>query len=136
DRHDVTWAVVGPTSDGHFDKQAAALELNRIRAAETERQTEIDAHETWRNDLSSLQHVLREFQTDYPVGWFGKQRQAIDVCEARLQEETENRSNLESRLTAVEKEMDDSSQALQQLSNRRHELQRHRDRVEDFERQF
>lgn len=136
DRHDVTWAVVGPTSDGHFDKQAAALELNRIRAAETERQTEIDAHETWRNDLSSLQHVLREFQTDYPMGWFGKQRQAIDVCEARLQEETENRNCLEARLKKVEQELDDSNQSLQKIANRRHELERHRDRVEDYVRQF
>jgi len=132
DRRDVIWTVVGPTSDGHFDKKAAALELNRIRAAETERQTEIDAHESWRNDLSALQHALREFQADYPAGWFGKQRQAIDVCEARLQEVNENRSLLEARLKTVEQELDNSNQALKETSNRRHELERHRDRVEDL----
>ena len=136
DRHDVTWAVVGPSSDGHFDKAAAALELNRIRSAEAERQTEIDSHESWRNDLSALQHALRAFQADYPIGWFGKQRQAIDVCEARLQEENENRARLEKQLTTVEKEFHEADRTLKEFSNRQHKLERHRDRVDDFLRQF
>jgi chromosome segregation ATPase len=136
DRHDVTWAIVGPTSDGHFDKAAAALELNRIRAVEALRQTEIDSHESWRDELSALQHALRVFQADFPAGWFGKQRQAIDVCDTRLHEESENRAGLEKQLTSLDAELQQADRVLKSLTKQQNERERHQDRVETYLRQF
>ncbi len=60
----------------------------------------------------------------------------MDVSEARLQEENENRAGLAKRLTKVEQEIHEADRGLKEISNGKHKLERHRDRVDDFVRQF
>jgi hypothetical protein len=136
DRHKLTWTVVGPTSDGHFDKEAAALDLNRIRHSDTQRRTEIENHESWRGELSALQHSLKSFQTEYPAGWFGTQRQALEVCGAQLNDSQDNCESLRRQIAATETQIGQAIQAQVQLSNRKAESIVHRDRVATYNRQF
>lgn len=136
DRDEVTWVVVGPTSDGHFDKAAAALDLNRLRSGEARRQTEIATCEAWREELSELQHSLRAFQADYPAGWWGKQRQAIEVCQASLQEDHDSLASSLRQLTEVETATEEANLTLKQLSAHQTELVRHLDGLESYVRQF
>jgi DNA repair exonuclease SbcCD ATPase subunit len=136
DRDELSWVVVGPTSDGHFDKEAAALDLNRIRNGEAQRQTEIATHESWRDQLSELQHSLRAFLADYPGGWWGRQRQTIDVCQAKLQEEHDSLASCLRQLTEVETATETANLTLKQLSAEQTELVRHLDGIESYARQF
>jgi hypothetical protein len=136
DSHELTWTIVGPTSDAHFHKDAAAVELNALRSGETRRQSELSGYESWREDLSALQHRLRAFQSEYPSGWFAQQRQLIDLCQSRLEEAAQNRARFEQQIETLKAELDDISKAISNLVLRRGETQRHQDRIDSYLRQY
>lgn len=135
DEHAVTWTVIGPTSDGHFDRDAAARELNRLAANESQRTGEIKGHQEWQNDLMALRERLRAFQKNYPRGWFARHRQKIEVADAHLEEAIDNIDRIQRQLDEIQAALEQANVSRDKCRSRLSTLQRHLDRVEGFIRQ-
>lgn len=118
DEHVVTWTVIGPTSDGHFNRDAAARELNLLAANESQRTGEIKGHQEWQLELMALRERLRGFQTNYPRGWLLRHRLKIQVAESTLEEATDNVEHIQGQL-------DEIQSALEQASKERDNSQTH-----------
>lgn len=136
DTHSLTWTVIGPTSDGHFDKEAAARELNRLTANARKRADEITSNQSWLEDLTALCEKLRAFQSNYPQGWFARQRQKVEAANAHLEEASSEVERIGERLKEAEKELDRHVDSREECRSRQSTLQRHLDRVEGFIRQY
>lgn len=132
----VMWVVVGPTSDAHFDPAAGAAELARLQGEKAQRQQEITRHQEWRDALSGLRHRLQQFQQEYPRGWFNEQRLNLEILTAKLEETDQALARLTTRQQTLAGERAQASQELARLSQRKHDLIRQRDRLEQFERSF
>lgn len=135
DAFETCWTVVGPSSDAHFDKDAAARELNRLSIAEGRRNKERSEHESWCSELEALHSRMRDFHSRFPSGWFARQQQKVEVAEAHHQDAVDIVENL--NLEIVERE-----EGLQAARTERDSLQatlgtteRALERVSDFERQ-
>ena len=135
DKHEVTWTVIGPTSDGHFDRDAAARELNRLATNESHRADEVKGHQEWQNDLMALRERLRAFQTRHPRGWFARHRQKIEVTVAHFEEATENVDRIQSRLDEIQAALEQANKSRDEWRSRLTTMQRHLDRVDGFIRQ-
>lgn len=132
----IPWMVVGPTSDAYFEKGAGAKELSRLLEHKSSRQKEIDQHQEWRDSLSALKHRLQEYQTDHPRGWFSGQRQKLEIIASRLEEASQMVNRLAGRQAALEVEIETIRRQIEELSASRSRTERHRDRLEQFERSF
>lgn len=136
DAHSLTWMVIGPTSDGHFDKEAAARELNRLTANHQKRTEEITNHQSWLDELTGLRERLRRFQSDYPHGWFARQRQKVEAAQAQLEEAEKEAERIGSQLEEAETHREECVHLREECRSRQSALQRILDRVDDFIRQY
>ena len=132
---ELTWTVVGPSSDAHFDRETAAKELLRLTAHELDRAKVLNEHEQWQGDLTSLQERLRRFQAEYPPGWFARQQQKIEVAEAHLGEARDFVEQTRAEINQAEAAIDTARELREQLQTTRSTNQGMLDRVEDYDRQ-
>jgi len=132
----ISWVVVGPSSDAHFDPAAGAAELTRLQCEKTARQLEVARHQEWREALAGLQHRLLEFQQNYPRGWFSDHQLKLEIISARLEETGQLVERLEQRQQALLSEQTLTREQIYELTQVRHRIVRERDRLEQFERQF
>jgi len=133
---DVLWTVVGPTSDAHFDKKAAAAELNALLQGRSSRTHTLDKHQDWQEALTSLKSSLQQFHADYPRGWFSEQRQKMEVARSRLDETDRLLKQLDDQLAELQADIDRSGTELQSFKLSLVELGRHRDRLDQYERGY
>lgn len=136
DDHQVTWTVIGPEGDAHFDRNAAALELNRLEKRGARREEEINDHTLWQQELTSLRERLRSFQSSYPSGWFSRQRQKIEGADARWKEALAQSERVNRQRNTVESEIQDATSARDNAIKEEADRKRRLDRVESFIRQF
>lgn len=128
----VTWSVVGPTSDAHFDRSAGAREFNETHDRRTRREAEISATREWQESLEKLSHQLRSFREEFPRGWLDQNARERQKCEVeietcrRLIDEAERRDKLlRSEIASLEDRQ-------RTLADSCHVSRRHRDRVQAF----
>jgi hypothetical protein len=136
DAHTLTWTVIGPTSDGHFDKEAAARELNRLTANHQKRVDEVSGYQAWLEELTELRGRLRRFQSDYPQGWFARQRQKVEAAQAQLEEASHEVERIGKQLKEADEELEECVHSREECRLRQSTLERHLDRVDDFIRQY
>ncbi len=132
----VPWMVVGPTSDAHFDKDAGGRELAGLLEHKSCRQNEIDQHQEWRDALASLKHRLQQYQTEYPRGWFSDRRQKLEILASRLDEASQSVNRLAKNQAELEGRAEEIRGQVQALSQSRSRKERHRDRLEQFDRSY
>lgn len=132
---ELTWTVVGPSSDAHFDRDAAAKELLRLTAAESARSKELNEHEQWQHDLTALQERLRAFQAEYPPGWFARQRQRIEVAEAHYQDSLAVVEQTHAEISRSEAALSQAKDLREQFRTSQIANQGQLERVRDYERQ-
>ena len=136
DGRDATWMVVGPTSDAHFDKGAGGKELSCLLEHKSSRQKEIDQHQEWHGALTALKHRLQQYQSSHPRGWFSDQRQKLEILASRVEEASQVVNRLAGKLTALEREVDETRHRIKTLSESRSQKVRDLDRLEHFDRAF
>jgi len=95
--------VVGPDSDGYFDRDAAHEELQGRRSAIEQSDEALREIEDWRYRLEDVSNRLRQFRRRYPVGWFGEQHALIDRAETELDEHRRRSRGLASELSDTER---------------------------------
>lgn len=134
--HSLIWTVIGPTSDGHFDRDAAARELNRLAASHRKRADEISKHRAWLDELTRLRERLRTFQSDYPQGWSARQRQKIEVSTAHLETANSEVQRGEEQLKQNEKSLEQHVTLREECRLHQNILQRNIDRTNGFLRQY
>jgi chromosome segregation ATPase len=136
DRQGIPWMVVGPTSDAHFDKDAGGRELARLLGHKSCRQKEIDQYQEWREALVTLKLRLQQYQINHPRGWFSDRRQKLEILASRLEEATQSADRFAKRQVELEGNAEEIRVQIQTLSKSRSQKERHRDRLEQFDRSF
>lgn len=92
-----SWIVVGPSSEGFFNRKAAREDLARRRSRLESTESEIRLQEGWREEVEEVTGRLREFRRRYPLGWFTDQETQLEVKRKGLE-------NLEYRIKGLELE--------------------------------
>lgn len=109
--------VVGPSSDAHFDRSAAARELNHLRTIGDQRGHEEQRLQAWQVTVDQVERQLERFRDDHPPGWFDTQRQHLEQAHAKLEAVRARLADAEkqiSRLTARQVELHTAERALAQ----------------------
>jgi len=127
--------VVGPATDAHFDRAAAAREAARRNEIAAQLEAEIAAAESELSQLESLRDAHRVFRGRYPLGWLVEKAAELADRNHELAEPQADLTDKRDSLLAAERRRSEAERQRGDCLERLHVTRRSLNEVESFQRQ-